>query len=329
MYRILIAIALLTGCSKTCELSADLSIPDIKVERLEDKLFAMQSPGEVLDFLQANSELKIYFLGSEQYPNDTVLAEILFSRITNPHIDTLRREAKEAFGDMSDLSDELGRAMAHLQSYYPAAKIPKVQTMVTGFGTSEMYVSDSLVIIGLDYYIGPEATYRPNEYPNYILERYQKPYIVPAIALLLAENYAVTDYQDNTMLADMIYYGKKYHFTKQLMPCTADSLIIWYTDKQLVDINENQHIIWGTFLQNELLFETNHMTKEKFLGERPNTYEISAVCPGRIGAWVGWEIVRKYAEDHPDVSLEDLMAESSARKIFTESNYKGKAPGFF
>ena len=76
-------------------------------------------------------------------------------------------------------------------------------------------------------------------------------------------------------------------------------------------------------------FRANHMTKDKFLGERPNTYEISAVCPGRIGAWVGWEIVRKYAEDNPDLSLEEVMDMENANQLFNDSNYKGRSSGFF
>jgi len=328
-YLILIFLVCTIGCTNDCKLPDGVDIPLIVVERLEDELFQMKSQSEVLNFLQQHPTLKKEFLGNDQYPNDTVLAEVLFSRMNNPYIDTLRNEATEVFGDMEDFRIELGNAIAHLKSFYPDAKVPKIQTMITGFGTSEMYVSDSLIIIGLDYYIGPEASFRPNEYPTYILNRYQKPYIIPAIVLLLSEPYANTDYQDNTMLADMVYYGKKYHFTKTIMPCSPDSLIIWYSNTELSNIKENQNIIWGTFLQNELLFETSHITKEKFMGERPNTYEISAICPGRIGAWVGWQIVEKYATDHPEISLQEIMKQDDALKLFTDSNYKGKAPGYF
>ena len=324
----MVALALI-GCGKTCDFPDNLDVPEIRIERLEDQLFEMNLQSEVLEFLNNNPVLKKEFLGSDQYPSDSILAGVLLNRLQNPFIDTLRAESSEVFDDMADIKEELGRALAYLKSYYPDAKVPKIQTMVTGFGTSEMYVSDSLIIIGLDYYIGKEASFRPNEYPTYILNRYQKPYIVPAIMLLLSENYVNTDYNDNTMLADMLYYGKKYHFTKSMMPCTPDSLIIWYSEKEISDITENQHIIWGTFLQNELLFETNHITKKKFMGERPNTYEISAVCPGRIGAWVGWEILKKYASDHPEVSLQQLLNQSDALQLFNDSNYKGRSPGIF
>ena len=123
------------------------------------------------------------------------------------------------------------------------------------------------------------------------------------------------------MLADMVYYGKKYYFAKEMMPCTADSLLIWYSGQELQDVEDNQHIIWAKFVQNQLLYETNHLTKKKYLDERPNVYEIGDKCPGRIGTWLGWEIVNKYMKVN-QVNLQSLMIEKDVQKIFTLSNYK-------
>ena len=41
-------------------------------------------------------------------------------------------------------------------------------------------------------------------------------------------------------------------------------------------------------------------------------------------AWLGWQIVRKYMEENPKVTLAQLMAEKNAQKILTESKYKPK-----
>lgn len=315
----------LAACDNTCTIPDEIVKlrEDIIIERLENQLFACQSVDDVLHFLADHQTLKVQFLGSEQYPNDTILAKSLLDRVNNPYIGTLRTEAESEFGDMADLKLEFENVFAHLKKYDPAFEAPRIQTLITGFGSSEMFVSDSLIIIGIDYYIGPKATYRPNDFPEYILERFQKKYIVPAVVLILSDNYIASDYSDITMMADMIYYGKKYQFTKEMMPCTQDSLIVWYSGKQIEDVRDNKQLIWASFLQNELLFETNHIIKEKFLGERPNTYEISAVCPGRIGAWVGWDIVKQHRTKFPDEPLQKLMKEPDAKKIFNESNYRG------
>ena len=313
------------ACNEICTVPDEIVNlrEEIIIERLEDQLFACQSVEEVLQFLANHQTLKVQFLGSEQYPNDTILAKSLLDRVNNPYIHTLKMDAEAEFGEMADLKLEFENAFAHIRKFDPTFKAPRIQTLITGFGSSEMIVSDSLIIIGIDYYIGPNATFRPNDFPEYILERFQKEYIVPAVVLILSDKYIRSDYSDITMMADMIYYGKKYQFTKEMMPCTQDSLIIWYSGKQIEDVEDNKQLIWANFLQNELLYETNHLIKEKFLGERPNTYEISAVCPGRIGAWVGWEIVRQYRMKFPEISLQKFMEEPDAKKIFNESNYRG------
>jgi uncharacterized protein YjaZ len=45
--------------------------------------------------------------------------------------------------------------------------------------------------------------------------------------------------------------------------------------------------------------------------------------PGNIGTWVGWQIVKKYVELHPDITPVQLMR-TPARQIFDEAKYKPK-----
>ena len=123
------------------------------------------------------------------------------------------------------------------------------------------------------------------------------------------------------MLAEMIDYGKSYYLLGKILPCTPGNILIGYSEEEWEDIYENDAIIWANFVQNEWLYETDHTMKQRFLGERPNVYEIGDKCPGRIGRWVGWEIVEAYAE-RTGASVQDIMAETDFNKIFTESKYK-------
>lgn len=293
----------------------------VVIERLENRLFADTNPGEVLQFLQDYPILAREFLGANQYPSDTILARELFKVINNPYTDTLLMETNKYFGDMSDLKEEFEQAFSYIRYYYPDFEVPIIQTMVTGFGSSEMYVSEERIIIGLDFYLGPQGKYRPQGIPQYILNRYDKPYIVPATMLLYADRFLKENPADNTMAADMIYYGKKYFFAKNMMPCTPDSLLIWYDGEELANVEENRNLLWFHFLENELLFETNHIVKQKYMDERPNITEIGSQCPGRIGAWIGWDIIKEYHRRNSDISLQDLLANPDAQNILNEAKY--------
>lgn len=291
------------------------------IERLENRLFADTNPGEVLQFLQDYPVLAREFLGAGQYPSDTILAREIFKVIKNPYTDTLLMETNKYFGDMSDIKEEFEQAFSYIKYYYPDFKAPVIQTLVTGFGSSEMYVGKERIIIGLDFYLGPKGKYRPQGIPQYILQRYDKPYIVPAVMLLYADRFLQENPADKTMAADMIYYGKKYFFAKNMMPCTADSLLIWYDRKELANVEENRNLLWYHFLENELLYETNHIIKQKYMDERPNVTEIGTQCPGRIGAWIGWDIIKEYHVRNSDVSLQDLLANPDARDILNGAKY--------
>ena len=223
---ILIAVACENKNCETDELISNIKV-EVEIERLEDELFNIKTKGELRAFLNSNITLKKEFLASDQYPHDSILINNLFKRLSNPYIDTLLQEARSQFGNFSEVRLSLEMMLRHIKHYYPKTKRMKVETLVTGMGSSEMFVSDSLVIIGLDYYIGPDATYQPIGLPNYILKRYQKEYIVPAISLLLSNIYIKENYSDRTMLADMIYYGKRFYLQHRGMPILCSSQAIF------------------------------------------------------------------------------------------------------
>jgi len=322
---IAIILAVLAACSSDKEVCIEApnitNKVEVNIERLEDRLFAAESATEVYEFIADNPLLKNEFLGSDQYPSDTLLANQLFKIIKNPYTDTLLMEAKGYFGDMSDLENEFAEAFSYIKHYYPDFRVPKIRTLVSGFSSAEMLVTADEIIIGLDFYLGPQGKYRPQGIPAYILKRYDKPYIVPAVVLLYADQFLKEDPADQTMAADMIYYGKKYVFAKNMMPCTPDSLLIWYNGDELANVQDHRDLLWYHFLENELVYETNHIVKQKYLDERPNIYEIGNQCPGRIGAWIGWDILREYQVKHPDVSLQQLLANPDAQELFNEAKY--------
>ena len=50
------------------------------------------------------------------------------------------------------------------------------------------------------------------------------------------------------MIAEMIYYGKAYYFAKQVLPFSADSLLIGYSGADLINVKENQDVVWSHFI---------------------------------------------------------------------------------
>ncbi len=304
---------------------------EIKLQRLDRSLFTGKSREQIRAFLNTNREFARLYFNTNQFGNDTALVKELYTRINDPELNVLYQQTQDEFAEATDLNGQLADAFTNIQKDFPTFHAPKVITTFTGFMGPDLIVTDSVVIVSLDYFVGPKAKYRPQgpEYPNYILRRYQKPYIAPAIVFAISDKYNATNRTDQTLLADMVYYGKGYVFTKTVLPGSdgepiADSLIIGYTDRQLTDTYASQDLVWAHFIDNQLLYQVNPAVKQRYMNERPFTAEISPKCPGAIGRWLGWRIVGRYHDTHESVSLADLMRNADARKLFGESGYKGQ-----
>lgn len=304
-----------------CQLVDDIEMKpvDIHIERLEESLFKANSVDGVVEFLKSNPDVAELFLDAAQYPTDTVLAQKIFTLIQNEGIDTLYHEAIGKYESMQTIEEDLEQAFGRLQTLYPETHTPKFQTMVTGL-YKDIFITDTLILVGLDFFIGDDATYKPQQVPYYILSRYDKEHLASIIVKYLAGQ-VITPGKKPTLLSEMIDFGKTYYLAQRLMPCTADSILLGYTPQDMNLIQENEAVIWATLLENEVLYETSHITKRKFLGERPNIYEIDQKCPGRVGAWVGWQIVNSYM-DQNNVGIKDLLSERDNEKIFMQSGYK-------
>lgn len=316
--------AFFTSCESNCEGIAGVD-DEINIEHvaLEISLKNAKSTDDIISLLKANGIMSDYFLHAQQYPNDTILAKRLFRLTKDSYMDTLFSETADKFSDMPKLLSDFERGFRNIKYYYPDSKIPKLQTIVTGF-YNDLYISDSLIVIGLDYFVGKSGSYKPNDIPEYILTRYEKENLLPIVLSFISNEYNKSDLKHNTLLADMINLGKSYYFVSQMLPCTNESLIIGFSPEEIELVKENQEVIWANLIENEMLYETDNFLKNKFIGERPNVPEINEKCPGRVGAWVGWQIVKSYMESNSDISLNQLMDNDDAHIIFQQARYRPK-----
>nr|WP_229208986.1 gliding motility protein [Dyadobacter luticola] len=292
-------------------------------ENLDQELFACKSVAEVQNLLDRHPAVsKFYFVDSGV--DSTKLAAHLFNISQNPDLQTFRQQLDSLIGDRNtEIIKPLAAAFKQIKHYYPGIQVPKIQFMVTGFTGNDLYISDSVIVIGLDYFGGPAARYRPNVF-DYQLRRYRKEYIVPSIVFFESNRFNNVDAGDQSLLADMVGYGKGYEFVKQVMPDTPDSLIIGYSEENLRRTYNSQLDIWSYFISSKLLYEKSDLVKRKYIEERPFTTEIGAKVPGAIARWVGWRIVSSYMARNPDTTLPQLMEIGNPARILQESGYKGQ-----
>lgn len=289
---------------------------------LSDSLASINSKDELVKILDNHKTLREFFFKRQQYPNDSAFINELYNRFTHPSFDTLALEVKRVFGNEQKLKADFTQAFKNFNYYYPDSRAPRIETVISGFET-DMYVSDSVIIVGLDYFLGKGAKYRPNMY-DYMLRQYNPENIVPSTMLLYGIDPRINhiDETNKTALADMTAYGKAFYFAKHMTPCTPDSVLIWYSSDEIRGAWKNQDLIWARLIEDKFLYSTSHVLKQRYLGDRPKTAEVGPECPGRIAQWVGWQIVKSYMNEHPNLTLPQLMQSGNPDKIFEESKYK-------
>jgi uncharacterized protein YjaZ len=123
----------------------------------------------------------------------------------------------------------------------------------------------------------------------------------------------------------MIYFGKELYLKDLLLPTTSDAEKIGYTPAQITWCTENEGYIWRYFMEEKLIYSTDSKLANRFINLAPFSkfyLEIDNESPGRVGTWIGWQIVRSFMENN-EVNLSDLM-QIDAKEIFNKSKYKPK-----
>jgi hypothetical protein len=321
------SLAALAGCQSDTEgcrpdPANDAPAVPFRLQRLEQSFLQFKRPADVLRLMEQSPQFARTYL-QRRPATDSALTRALVQMATNPELQKLGRETTTAFADTAAFRRDVGNVFRRMHHYFPDFKPPLVVTTVSGLLGKDIFVNDSLLVVSLDYFAGSKSSYRP-DLPAYMLRRYHPPFVLPTVALRMSDKYNRHELTANTVLDAMIHSGKALYFAGQMLPCTSDTLLLGYSGKELAGVEFNEGKIWGHFLEKNLLYSTTPFLIQKYVGERPNTPEIDRIAPGRIGQWVGLQIVRKYMAEHPNVTLARLMAEKSAQRLLNESHYRPK-----
>jgi hypothetical protein len=143
----------------------------------------------------------------------------------------------------------------------------------------------------------------------------------------LATEYAkkyIYQQSSKTFLDELIYFGKQLYFKDVVIPFKTEGERIGYTKEQLDWAIANESYIWRYFVERELLFSTDAKLASRFITPAPFSKfyleDIDTESPGRLGQYIGWQIVRAYMQQN-EVSLKDMLIKSP-EEIFNNSKFK-------
>jgi gliding motility-associated lipoprotein GldB len=340
IYLIFLMSVLLTACTRNKKVDVGNIPIDIHIERFDHVFDAMRTKPMAEQAVYMQKKYGTFykdFLGliiPGTGTNDTnyfkTLREV-FNKTENgrhPYLD-LKQEVDSIYpGNMDKQNEELTDAFRRIKYYFPNSHLPaKVYAYFSGF-QAQTSIGNGYFGIGLDLFLGPNSKFYPaltESFPHYLSRRFNPANIAPRVAEdIIRENIFPENDNDKSLLAQMVYNGKIMYVMDQVLPDVPDSTKIGYTPQQVKWCNDFKGDIWAYFLEQNLLYETDYPKIQMYLTEAPFTPglgEKNESAP-KLGIWTGWQIVKQYMERHPEVTLQQLLANGDAQKILNDSKYR-------
>ena len=335
---VVLIIPLVTGCRgnnfKVNVSGIDVSV---KINRLEKDLFSI-NPNNLADSVSYLKKKYGNFLKYFSYViNIGELTDSLWNeRLVGFCTDKVNNEVYNAtinvFPEVKGLEEGLTDAFKHFKFYFPHIRIPAVYTCISGFNRSIITGDSTLgtgLGIGLDRYLGSTSKY----YQQLLLYKYQTSRMNPENIIpdcmygygVSLWNFESMGYQEDNILSEMVHEGKLLYFTKCMLPEYSEELIYGFSKDQLRFCMENEGRMWQYLVENNLIFKTDQLTRNKLIGEAAFTSYFSTESPGRAAVWVGYRIVASYMSKNREITLGELMRTTDVQAILEKAKYRPPA----
>jgi len=308
--------------------TSNSSIQDITVLRLEQDIFKMDTN----NIESASNQLRakygnFYITFISMILNNGGLRDSSYSFrmksfIRDYYMHKAYEESQKKYPNTDAIKEKLLKSYQRFNYHFPKRAIPQAITMISGFNYS-VVMADSTLAIGIETYLGSNSEfYTGLGIPKYKSMFMNEENIVPDAI----RQWMLTAFPNNMnkqdFLSEIVYMGKIMYLTDALLPETPDSLKIQYSTTQLEYCHQNEFNIWSYFAAQKTLYTTDQAEIIKFTADGPFTSAISKEAPARIGHWIGWQLVRQYMKNNPELSLQDLMNEEDAQLLLAKSKYK-------
>lgn len=323
LYPIIFVLLLITGCSSD-PLDVDVSDVelDLEFERFEQKMFEVTSADEMtslnkelIDFGGELYEFYVFEMLRSGSVYDDSIGTYLYYFVSDSSMKMAYEDISAEFRSFETEKEQIIDMFKHLKYHLPDVPIPeKVITYNSAFNYG-VISTDTKIGIGLDMYLGQfNRIIKQLGFPVYMKEKMEKEYLPIDVAHSWLATNILGDNPDDTFLKSMIYYGKLCYVIDAMMPDLPDHLKVRYTEEEYDWALASEANIWQYLKDMNWIYTTEMKVKLRFFEEAPTTVGIEG-SPGRIGRFMGWQMIRQYMEKNEEVTVLDLINETKESKF--------------
>ena len=330
MQSIAVLLIVLCGCGNKYQyIPKEIELVEVEIVRFDSALLAVRPDSVKQDvaklYVDYEQFLPLYMEGVLTLPmvDTAYFCEQLVGFLLDTTFGFSQTNAltQDKFSNIDCLQEDLNVAFSRLHYLYPNWQVPTVYLFVSGFNSNVIYYDD-MFGVGIDMYLGSDYPYYNHVVYDYQKLTMEKEYVVCDIMSTYLSYHMAFNSKYNRLLEHMIFRGKQLFLLSYLLPDAPRWQIIGYTQEQWVWCEHYERAIWNRIMEKRDLFKTESSILTSYMNEAPFTSEVTQDSPGRLGLWVGWQIVDSYMHNNKNVTIHDLINESDAQKILEKSFYK-------
>jgi hypothetical protein len=313
-----------------------VDVGKIHIERFDTAFFHLDSNAIVPGLRRLSGQYPYFtddfvgnILGAGEHLSDTSKVAFAASRQFLVTYLGVSDSLEQKYPRLDWLEEELTQGFRHVKYYFPKYRLPaRIVAFIGPFDGPGVAITSYALGIGLQSYAGRNFPFYltgkgQDLYPQYVSRRFEPAYISANCMNAVAQDIFPDSSEGRSLIEQMVIKGRYLWLAGRLMPDAPDSILTGYTKAQLDWCRSNEPAVWNFFLQGTDLNTMDPDIIKNYIGEGPKTLGMPDASPGNIGAWVGWQIVKKYAAEHRQLEPAQLMT-LPARTLFEEAKYKPK-----
>jgi len=328
----------ITGCKRrnapvdvakpklTAEQTQNAKNAEIKILRYEQDLFNIDQRNMEAEFAAMYGKYPNNIVAYGAWKNQEMLTSIR-EFINDPTIQEIYKDTEAQFADMSEFERIITPAMTLYLMHFPNEKLPDFCTLVSGldFQMPQVFGYENTIFICLDMYLGPDyKQYAQAGMPKYIAARCDKKYMpLDCFSKVLAYKH-LPDKTMITLLDNMVEAGKRMLFAQTMFPTVPAKDILSYSDEQYKWATSHESAVWHALVEKNKVYDKSDDIIRRMMDETPFTRDFGNDSPGRLGVFIGFQIVQSYMKTHPGTTMQELMLMTDSQKLLKESGYKPK-----
>ena len=307
---------------------------DIPIERFDKSFFSIDTNNIATGLKELMKEHPDFYSDFMQQVlgvsgSDTNKVTLGVSKIFIRGYSSIYQSLSKQYSDVSWLQKDIQKAFQYVKYYFPDYKTSKIILFIGPLDAPGVALTGSGIAVGLHQFGGKDfSAYQSMEsqqlFPAYISRRFESQYIVVNCMKAVSEDIYPDRSGAKGLVEQMIEKGKQWWLLDKFLPATPDSLKTGFTDQQLNWCGANEGLVWNDIIVTQKdLYTKNPLAIQNYIGEAPFTQSLGPSSPGNIGQWIGWQIVKKFADKNSSMNVTDVL-KTDARKILEEAKYKPK-----